>query len=62
VSDEAGICWCCQRIRPTYVCCSSHRKALCHGCYRRTHFVEVCGCQRCDCEGLPRVYPERAAS
>lgn len=25
-------------------CCSSHNKKLCHACYRRTHFVEVCGC------------------
>ncbi|MFF0821186.1 hypothetical protein ACFYUR_12445 [Micromonospora haikouensis] len=37
------------------VCCSSHGKRLCHLCYRRTHFVEVCvaGCQQCAAEGLP---------
>lgn len=36
-------------------CCSSHGKQLCHGCYRRTHFVEVCaaGCPLCAAEGLP---------
>jgi hypothetical protein len=35
-------------------CCSSHGKNLCHGCYRRTHFVEVCvaGCALCAAEGL----------
>ncbi|MEV5819239.1 hypothetical protein AB0L22_08700 [Micromonospora haikouensis] len=37
------------------VCCSSHGKHLCHLCYRRTHFVEVCvaGCTQCTAEGLP---------
>ncbi len=36
-------------------CCSSHGKKLCHLCYRRTHFVEVCveGCRECAAEGLP---------
>jgi hypothetical protein len=35
-------------------CCSSHNALLCHGCYRRTHFVEVCveGCTDCAREGL----------
>ena len=35
-------------------CCSSHNVALCHGCYRRTHFVEICtqGCPSCLAEGL----------
>lgn len=39
------------------VCCSSHGKALCHRCYRLTHFVEVCaeGCKACQAEGLPAV-------
>ena len=38
-------------------CCSSHLKELCHGCYRRTHFVEVCvkGCRECAKENLPEV-------
>lgn len=38
-------------------CCSSHDKLLCHACYRRTHFVEVCveGCESCAREGLPVV-------
>ncbi len=42
------------------ICCSSHQKELCHGCYRRTHFVEICGapvdgerkCPKCEAEGL----------
>lgn len=35
-------------------CCSSHSAPLCHGCYRRVHFVEVCveGCTDCAREGL----------
>jgi hypothetical protein len=39
-------------------CCTSHRTLLCHGCYRRTHFVEVCseGCEKCATEGLPRIF------
>jgi hypothetical protein len=37
------------------VCCSSHGKVLCHGCYRRTHFVERCvaNCTSCAAEGIP---------
>lgn len=31
----------------TEECCSTHRKRLCHACYRRTHFVEVCDCALC---------------
>lgn len=50
------------------ICCSSHARELCHGCYRRTHFVEICGvpvegggrrCSKCAAEGLDptkRVY------
>jgi hypothetical protein len=36
-------------------CCSAHNKPLCHACYRRTHFVEICvdGCPSCASEGLP---------
>jgi hypothetical protein len=44
----------CQRCRgehnhDTVECCSTHRKQLCHACYRRTHFVERCNCQRPEC-------------
>lgn len=42
------------------VCCSSHNKVLCHPCYKRTHFVEVCSCGLCKSEaGLASVsgYP-----
>lgn len=43
-------------------CCSSHGKDLCHGCYRRTHFVEFCGqtCTRCAAEGLDPTTRVRA--
>lgn len=44
-------CW----MKPSAgLCCSSHKRALCHGCYRRTHFVEICvpGCTGCEAEGL----------
>lgn len=36
------------------LCCSSHKAALCHRCYRLTHFVEICGsaCDSCAREGL----------
>lgn len=42
-------------------CCFSHRKNLCHGCYRITHFVAVCvaTCPECAAEGLPLIYPPR---
>ncbi|MEU4570814.1 DUF4326 domain-containing protein [Micromonospora sp. NPDC023956] len=42
-------------------CCSSHSKRLCHLCYRRTHFVEVCvaGCSDCAAENLPVTLPAR---
>lgn len=38
-------------------CCSSHLWDLCHRCYRRTHFVQVCveGCRSCERQGLPVV-------
>lgn len=50
----------CERCQTAYSrgeCCSSHGKGLCHGCYRRTHFVEICvaGCADCATEGLDRV-------
>jgi len=52
----------CIRCRTTpadALCCSSHNALLCHACYRRTHFVEVCvpDCRRCAREGLPVQYP-----
>lgn len=41
------------------VCCSAHNAQLCHYCYRKSHFVEVCieGCDNCATEGLPVVLP-----
>jgi hypothetical protein len=47
-------CGRCQAGPAVGVCCSSHRKALCHRCYRQTHFVERCGatCAACAREGL----------
>lgn len=56
-----GLCPRCIRTGTFEPCCSSHGARLCHRCYRLTHFVEVCGCQKCDAEGLPRIYPERKA-
>src|SRR6266542_3101614 len=32
----------------TPTCCSSHGKVLCHRCYKRTHFVDICNCGRPD--------------
>ena len=48
------ICIRCGSTPSAGLCCSSHKAALCHGCYRRTHFVEVCveGCTNCAREGL----------
>ena len=45
-------------------CCSSHGKTLCHRCYRRTHFVEVCvaGCKDCAAQGLPVVLSSRVGA
>jgi hypothetical protein len=48
----------CTNVESAGLCCSSHKAALCHACYRRTHFVEVCidGCTDCAREGLtPRA-------
>jgi hypothetical protein len=44
----------CESTPAVGFCCSSHEKRLCHRCYRRTHFVEVCvpGCQDCKREDL----------
>lgn len=33
----------------TLVCCTAHSLSLCHHCYRRTHFVQVCRCGRPEC-------------
>lgn len=44
----------CKAKPSTGFCCSSHDKELCHGCYRQTHPVEICGetCTACAAEGL----------
>ncbi|GGN39686.1 hypothetical protein FHR83_006665 [Actinoplanes campanulatus] len=44
----------CKKTPSAGLCCSSHNAALCHGCYRTTHFVEICvvGCADCAAEGL----------
>lgn len=64
VNEQCAVCHdrCerCQQGEPQVtlsVCCSSHGKKLCHRDYRLTHFVEVCGCSRCEAEDLPRIYP-----
>jgi hypothetical protein len=51
---KAVACIQCKKTPSTGLCCSSHKAALCHRCYRRTHFVEICGstCQDCAREGL----------
>jgi len=48
------MCIRCKTVRALALCCSSHNALLCHGCYRRTHFVEICvpGCPDCAREGL----------
>lgn len=49
----------CQTADADGLCCSSHDALLCHRCYRRTHFVEICGvaCSRCAREGLDPTKP-----
>lgn len=51
---QAPLCIRCKATESAGLCCSSHNAALCHGCYRVTHFVEVCvtGCSACEREGL----------
>lgn len=39
----------CPRLADHEQCCSSHGKPMCHAHYKRTHFVEVCGCGRPEC-------------
>ena len=49
-TDQAAEpCWRCGKPvdHSTPLCCDSHRKPLCHRCYKRLHFVEVCGCSKC---------------
>lgn len=59
---EEALCLRCKVTPSAGTCCSSHDKLLCHGCYRRTHFVEVCveGCAACDREGLSTGAPTTA--
>jgi hypothetical protein len=51
----------CKAAPTAGICCSSHGKELCHGCYRRTHFIETCGaaCAECAREGLDPVSAEK---
>jgi len=62
--DRADVARCERCPKPKVgPCCSSHHKELCHECYRRTHFVEVCvaSCSDCAAEGLPvRLRPKKA--
>lgn len=65
MSAETILCIRCIRVPADGICCSSHGKSLCHGCYRRTHFVEVCSaaCAACAREGLPtHLYGAEAAN
>jgi hypothetical protein len=50
----AVLCIRCKSTEAAGFCCKAHGKQLCHGCYRHTHFVEICaaGCTDCACEGL----------
>lgn len=62
---RAALCVRCATTAPAPgTCCSSHNKRLCHLCYRRTHFVEVCvaGCRDCAAERLPMRLSELAAT
>ena len=59
-TDDTHRCMACGAVRRTVrECCSAHGNSLCHGCYRRTHFVELCipDCRDCLDEGLPVVWP-----
>jgi hypothetical protein len=57
MTEATTLCTRCTRVPADGTCCSSHNKQLCHGCYRRTHFVEVCSveCAKCKREGLPQL-------
>jgi hypothetical protein len=56
-------CLLCKTVAAVGACCSSHNKQLCHRCYRRAHFVEVCteGCANCAREGLSVNLYDQAA-
>jgi len=56
---DSGVCVRCIVKPDDGECCSSHAAPLCHRCYRLTHFVEVCGCQTCIRDGLPKIMGER---
>lgn len=58
---DTATCARCQIEPARGECCTSHGRQLCHLCYRRTHWVEVCveGCQDCTAEGLPVRLPQR---
>lgn len=45
--ERGEICECCGATTDEGPCCSVHKGLLCHRCYRYTHHVEVCGCERC---------------
>lgn len=64
IDTPAGPCVRCHETPATGTCCSSHGKQLCHRCYRRTHYVEVCvaGCADCAVEGLDVVMSGRGGS
>lgn len=51
MSDNSHICVLCRQLsdHDTLLCCTSHSTVLCHACYRRTHFVQVCHCGRPAC-------------
>lgn len=55
LAEHTGMCVRCLTAAATGECCSSHGRKLCHACYRRTHFSEICvvGCSLCIAEGLP---------
>lgn len=63
LAEHTGMCVRCYVVAATGECCSSHGKKLCHACYRRTHFSELCveGCPLCAAESLPRVMTGGAA-
>lgn len=58
MTATTALCIRCKTTPADQLCCSSHNALLCHGCYRRTHFVEVCvaGCTACARENLPLIF------
>ncbi len=59
-AEEASQCASCWKFPAVGNCCTAHGIPMCHGCYRGTHFVEVCthGCALCAAEGLARLFPK----